>query len=192
MMPEMPLVADKRPFQLCFGVAHFDTTTGEFVTLGPDITLTEVFSFCENADPLLITAPPGADGYRWFKIDPFGGNTVTISDQNEVTINETGSICEAFNIISQPGGIIECPTILEFDVVSSEIVTIDNLDIRDTALGLDITVNAPIGDYEYVIDDITCPFGDSNIFRAITPGTHTLYVRDKMDVVLLKKLLNRI
>ena len=169
-------------FSTLLGCGPFlDTTTGEFVTLGPDITLPDVFSFCENADPLRITAPPGADGYRWFKIDPFGGNTVSISDQNEVTISETGEYyVEAFNIISQPGGVIECPTILEFDVVSSEIATIDNLDIRDTALGLDITVNASgIGDYEYAIDDINGPYQDSNVFRAIAPGTHTLFVRDK-------------
>ncbi|MEO0571249.1 MAG: T9SS type B sorting domain-containing protein [Bacteroidota bacterium] len=169
-------------FSTLLGCGPFlDTTTGEFVTLSPDITLPEVFSFCENADPLTVMAPPGADGYRWFRIDPFGGNTAMISEETEVTISETGEyFLEAFNIVSQPGGVIECPTVLEFDVVSSEIATIDNLDIRDTALGLEITVNVSgIGDYEYAIDNIDGPYQDSNVFREVTPGTHTLYVRDR-------------
>ena len=169
-------------FSTLLGCGPFlDTATGEFVTLSPDITLPEVFSFCENADPVTVTAPTGADGYRWFRVDPFGGGPSLISEQTEVTISDTGEyFLEAFNIVSQPGSIIECPTVLEFDVVSSEIATINNLDIRDTALGLEITVNASgVGDYEYAIDNIDGPYQDSNVFREVTPGTHTMYVRDK-------------
>jgi gliding motility-associated-like protein len=169
-------------FSTLLGCGPFlDVATGEFISLSPDIMLPTVFSFCENSDPLTVIAPLGADGYRWFQVDPFGGNDALISEATEITINETGEYyLEAYNVISQPGDVIECPTILEFEVVSSEIATIDGLDIRDTALGLEITVNASgIGDYEYAIDDSNGPYQDSNVFREVTPGTHTLYVRDK-------------
>ncbi len=169
-------------FSTLLGCGPFlDTTTGEFITLNPDVTLPEVFSFCENQDPLTVTAPTGADGYRWFRVDQFGGSDALISEDTEITISETGEYyLEAYSVVSQPGGVVECPTVLEFDVVSSEVATIDNLEIRDTALGLDITVLASgIGDYEYAIDDINGPYQDSNVFRNVTPGTHTIYVRDK-------------
>ena len=140
-----------------------------------------MFSFCENADPLTISAPAGADGYRWFRVGQFGGSDTLISEDLEITVSETGEYyLEAYTIVSQPGDIIECPTILEFEVVSSEVATINNLDIRDTALGLEITVQVSgIGDYEFAIDDIDGPYQDSNVFRQVTPGTHTIYVRDK-------------
>ena len=169
-------------FSTLLGCGPFlDTATGEFVTLNPDIELPEVFSFCENSDPLTITAPTGADGYRWFRVGQFGGNDELLTEQTEITINETGEYyLEAYTVVSQPGDVIECPTILEFEVVSSEVATIDGLDIRDTALGLEITVNASgIGDYEYAIDNIDGPYQDSNVFREVTPGTHAMYVRDK-------------
>jgi len=169
-------------FSTLLGCGPFlDTVTGEFVSLNPELELDEVFSFCENSDPLTISAPTGADGYRWFQVDPFGGSDDLISEDTEVTLNETGEYyLEAYNIVSQPGDVIECPTILEFEVVSSAIAVIDGLDIRETALGLEITVNASgIGDYEYAIDDINGPYQDSTIFRDVTPGTHTLYVRDR-------------
>ena len=169
-------------FSTLLGCGPFlDTATGEFVSLNPDIELPEVFSFCENADPLTISAPAGADGYRWFRVGQFGGSDTLISEDLEITVSETGEYyLEAYTIVSQPGDIIECPTILEFEVVSSEVATINNLDIRDTALGLEITVQVSgIGDYEFAIDDIDGPYQDSNVFRQVTPGTHTIYVRDK-------------
>lgn len=168
-------------FSTLLGCGPFlDPSTGEFVSLNPDITLPSVFSFCENADPQIITAPAGADGYRWFSVDPFGNESL-LSEETEISISETGNYyLEAYTIVSQPGGVIECPTILEFDVVSSEIGTINNLAVTETALGLRIEVQVTgSGDYEYAIDDINGPYQDSNVFSPVTPGGHTLYVRDK-------------
>ncbi|MDT0622144.1 T9SS type B sorting domain-containing protein [Croceitalea vernalis] len=175
------ITCGQETFSTLLGCGPFlDQDTGEFVSLNPDITLPSVFSFCENSDPLTITAPIGADGYRWVNFDEFGTQTL-LSELNEVTITQTGSYyLEAYTIISQPGGVIECPTILEFDVVSSEIATINNLVVSETALGLRIEVQVSgAGDYEYAIDDITGPYQDSNVFSAVKPGGHTLYVRDK-------------
>jgi len=168
-------------FSTLLGCGPFlDADTGEFITLNPNLEFPEVFSFCENADPLILTAPPGADGYRWFQVDEFGF-TQLLSEDTDVTIQETGEFyLEAYNNVSQTGGIIECTTQLDFSVVSSEVATIDNLIINDTALGLDITVEVSgTGDYEYAIDNIDGPYQDSNVFRGVTPGTHTIYVRDK-------------
>lgn len=172
---------EQESFSTLLGCGPFlDMNLGEFVSLSPNLEFPGIFSFCENAEPLILNAPSGADGYRWYSIDQFGNESLR-SEETEFPIEENGIFyLEAYNIISQPGGTIECPTIFDFNVVSSEIATINNLDIRDTALGLEITVNASgIGDYEYAIDDIDGPFQESNVFRNVTPGTHTIFVRDK-------------
>ena len=169
-------------FSTLLGCGPFlDTNTGEFVSLNPDIELPEVFSFCENLDPLTITAPDGADGYRWFRVGQFGGNDELISEETEIVIDEIGDYyLEGYTIISQPGGVVECTTTLDFAVVSSEVATIDNLIIEDRPLGLEVTVEASgPGDYEYAIDNIDGPYQDSNVFRDVASGTHTIYVRDK-------------
>ena len=158
----------------------FDPNVGEFVTPNPDLEFPEDFTFCENFEPLSLTAPEGADGYRWGQIDAIGNSSI-IEEGAEVTINAPGNyFLEAYNIVSASGSTIECPTILEFSVVSSEIATIDNLDIRDTATGLDITVEVSgIGDYEFAIGNIDGPYQDSNVLRGVPPGNRTIYVRDK-------------
>ncbi len=168
-------------FSTLLGCGPFlDPSTGELVTLSPDITFPNIFSFCENADPLSLEAPVGADGYRWFSVDQFGNESL-LSEETEIIISENGQFyLEAYNIISQPGDVIECPTILDFEVRTSSIATIDNLAVTETALGLRIEVQASgIGDYEYAIDDSNGPYQDSNIFSGVAPGSHTLYVRDK-------------
>lgn len=168
-------------FSTLLGCGPFlDLNTGELVTLNPEFDFPPVFSFCENEDPLVLSAPVIADGYRWFEVDPFG-NIDLVSKDRQLTIDEVGNYqLELYFIISQPGGTIECSNLADFEVVSSEIATINGLRVTDTALGLRIEVDASGGgDYEYAIDDINGPYQDSNVFNGIVPGSHMIYVRDK-------------
>ncbi len=169
-------------FSTLLGCGPFlDPSTGEFTDFSPQVTLPSVFSFCESGDTLLsIDAPEGADGYRWFNVDQFGNESL-LSEDTQITITQSGEyFLEAFNIVSQPGDVIECPTILNFEVVSSSIATINNLNVIEEGLGLRIEVQATgLGDYEYAIDDINGPYQDSNVFSGVAPGGHVLYVRDK-------------
>jgi gliding motility-associated-like protein len=159
---------------------YFDPFTGELVTLNPDLIFDSVFAFCENEGALELTAPAGAEGYRWYALNNLGAETLLVED-NTISITQNGDYrLEAYTTVSQSGSTIECPTLFDFEVVSSEIATINNLRILDTALGLQIIVEVSgNGDYEYAIDDSTGPYQDNNTFNAVTPGTHTLYVRDK-------------
>jgi gliding motility-associated-like protein len=159
---------------------YFDPFTGELVTLNPDLIFDSVFAFCENEGALELTAPAGAEGYRWYALNNLGAETLLVED-NTISITQNGDYrLEAYTTVSQSGSTIECPTLFDFEVVSSEIATINNLRILDTALGLQIIVEVSgNGDYEYAIDDSTGRYQDNNTFNAVTPGTHTLYVRDK-------------
>ena len=159
----------------------FDANTGELVTLFPEIDFPETLSFCQNEAPLVVTAPDAADGYRWYKVDQFGDESV-ISNDAEVSIFENGQYrYEAYNIASQAGsGTLECPNSQLFSVVSSEAPTIDNIDIVGQTSTIRITVDASgAGDYEYALDNINGPYQDSNVFDNVIPGVLTVYVRDK-------------
>ncbi|MCW5515970.1 T9SS type B sorting domain-containing protein [Muriicola sp. Z0-33] len=159
---------------------YLDVVTGEITTLNPEINFPDTISFCENSAPFTTSASDTADGFRWFKIDQFGNETL-ISDTADVTIMETGEYrYEAYNTVAQTGGTIECPTSKIFEVLSSEVATITDINITEGATGLRVEVLASgIGDYEYALDDTNGPYQDSRVFTNITPGSHTVYVRDK-------------
>ncbi|MFC4219603.1 T9SS type B sorting domain-containing protein [Flagellimonas marina] len=160
---------------------YLDLASGEFVTLNPGIDFPETLSFCENESPLIITSDDSADGYRWYQIDQFDNETV-ISQTQEVSIQENGRYrYEAYNLVSQSGNIIECPSTQEFTVVSSEAPVITRLRVAGNGIDqLQITVEVSgDGEYEYAVDNRDGPYSDNNTFSNLEPGTHTFYVRDK-------------
>lgn len=158
---------------------YLDTTTGEFVSLNPEITFPDTISLCSNQVPQTFTSNDVADGYRWYQIDQFGNESL-ISSTADVDLSENGMYrYEAYTNIAQSGQLIECPSTKLFEVVSSEVATINSLDSQDSGQNIRVTVNASGGgDYEYAVDDINGPYQNSNAFT-VTPGTHTFYVRDK-------------
>ena len=159
---------------------YLDLASGEFVTRNPEIDFPETLSFCENEAPLIVSSDDLADGYRWFQIDQFGGETL-ISDSDTAMINENGNYrYEAYNIISQSGNAIECVSSQDFNVVSSEIASIQRLRPKSDGVELQIAVEiSGNGAYEYAVDDPDGPYQDSNVFNGLAPGNHTFYVRDK-------------
>ncbi|NAS11262.1 T9SS type B sorting domain-containing protein [Poritiphilus flavus] len=168
-------------FTTILGCGPFiDRDTGELVTLNPEIEFPDTVSFCENTTPLVITSPDVADGFRWYKVDEFG-NEILISSTAEVSISENGEyIYEAYNEIPQATGVVECATTKTFNVVSSELATVRNVDIREVGNGLRIQVEVDgIGDYEFAIDNPEGPYQIDNVFEGISPGTHIIYIRDR-------------
>ncbi|WP_222984692.1 T9SS type B sorting domain-containing protein [Flagellimonas meishanensis] len=167
---------------------YLDLATGEFVTLNPEIDFPESLSFCEGEAPFLISSSDLADGYRWYEVDQFGNETL-LSESNSISILENGTYrYEAYNLVSQSGDIIECPSTQIFNVVSSEIATIQRLRARSDGVELQITVEATgNGNYEYAIDNEDGPYQDSNVFENVVPGTHIFYVRDKNGCGVVQK-----
>lgn len=159
---------------------YLDFDTGEYVTINPEIDFPNTISTCENEGPLTITSTDEADGFRWYQIDEFDNETL-ISSEQEVIIPENGQYrYEAYNTVNQDGNTIECPSSKIFEVVSSEIPTIESIGAENFNGNLSLTVNVSgNGDYEYAIDNIDGPYSDNNNFENIEPGNHTIYVRDK-------------
>ncbi len=168
---------------------YLDLASGEFVTLNPEIDFPETISFCENESPMIITSEDSADGYRWYQIDQFDNETV-ISQTQEVSIQENGRYrYEAYNLVSQSGNIIECPSTQEFNVVSSEAPVINRLNVSGIGVDrLQVTVDVSgNGDYEYAVDNQDGPYSDNNTFTNLEPGTHTFYVKDKNGCGIAEK-----
>ncbi|MGB3149643.1 MAG: T9SS type B sorting domain-containing protein [Maribacter sp.] len=159
---------------------YFDAITGELTFINPEIDFPDEIGICLNEDSTIITATDTAEGYRWFRLGP-GSSETLISSSATVDLTEPGQyIYEAYNTVSQSGVTIECPTIKEFNVVISEAPTIDDVFVTEDGNDIRIeTTVSGIGSYEYALDDIDGSYQDSNVFNNISPGTHTIYVRDK-------------
>ncbi|HKL89955.1 MAG TPA: T9SS type B sorting domain-containing protein [Allomuricauda sp.] len=167
---------------------YLDFDTGEYVTINPEIDFPDTISTCENEGSLTIVSTDEAEGFRWYRIDQFGNETL-ISSNREVTITENGQYrYEAYNTVNQSGNTIECPSSKIFEVVSSEIPTIDGIRPESFNGNLSLVVNVSgNGDYEYAIDNIDGPYTDNNTFENIAPGNHTIYVRDKNGCGIAEK-----
>lgn len=157
----------------------YDEDTGELIYLGPEITLPDIVGICENSIPTRIEAPDEATGYRWYKI-PLNAPEILISEESFVELSEVGLYrYEPYNIIDQDGVTIECVSSKEFRTEKSSIATIDFLAKDQSGDLFVVTVEVSgIGDYEYALNR-EGPYQDENVFRNLTQGTYTVFVRDK-------------
>jgi len=74
----------------------------------------------------------------------------------------------------------ECKLTKMISVVTSNFPTIQNIDVIDDSENNMITVEITgDGDYEYALDDKNGEYQDENLFQNVSPGIHTVFVRDK-------------
>ncbi len=158
---------------------YYDPLTGELVVLNPDITFPDTVGICQNGSRNVISATDEADGYRWYSLD-LDGNESLISTEANVSLDQTGEyIYEIYDIVEGSGGTIECSSSKVFRVEESTIATIENVRVTEMFDGLNFEIIVEgNGNYEFAMDDSEGPYQASNIFGGITPGTHTVYVRD--------------
>lgn len=158
----------------------FNSITGEFVDLAPEINMPDSYGLCKNELPFIVTSTDVAEGYRWYQVD-INDNETLLSMNNTVEIVAEGRYkYEAYNTASQSGTTIECANSQIFTVASSEKAIDLSLNVTGQNGTLDIVVqNSGIGNYEYAIDDSNGPFQDNPNFGNIDLGLHVFYVRDK-------------
>lgn len=158
---------------------YFDSVSGELVTHNPEINLPDVIPICSGELPSTYSTMDLADGFRWFKIDQFGNETL-ISDSPNVDFTDSGDYrYEAYTIISQLGDNIECPTTKLFRVESSGIATITSIQVSEQVNDVNIEINVEgDGDYEFSLNS-DGPYQSSNTFQNIPKGQIRVFVRDK-------------
>ncbi|TDQ29233.1 T9SS type B sorting domain-containing protein [Zeaxanthinibacter enoshimensis] len=170
---------------------YLDPASGELVTLNPVLSLPDTISFCENEAPWVLEAPDQADGFRWYQ-EGSDGQYRVISDTREVTLSGTGMYrYEAYNLSNDPVEPASCPSFKEFEVVSSELPTITNLDLQEDGENIRIRIEVSgSGNYEYSLDSPDGPFQDNPLFTGVTPGSYTVYVRDRNGCGIVSARLN--
>ena len=158
---------------------YFDSTIGGTVSNQPTLTFPSVVGICKDNLPRIVTSEDEADGFRWYKINADGSESL-ISQTAQVSLQEIGSYrYEAYNNIPQAVGSIECEISSHFEVVLSESPIITQIDVLKGAETRDFTVlTEGIGTYEFALDNPEGPYQESNIFTDIVGDRHTVYVKD--------------
>ncbi len=180
---------EQQSFSTGFGCGpFFDPDSGELVTLYPEIDFPDSVSFCRNEAPLNLTANETADGYRWFRIEA-SGDEMLLSETASVALVENGDYrLEIYNTVPQSEGQLECSSSKIFKVVSSEVATIENVNVTNqgNSLSLDIAVSGS-GSYEYALDNAEGPYQEGSVFANVPTGSHIVYVRDRNGCGIVEK-----
>ena len=158
----------------------------------PTINIPDTVALCEGRESAILESLDRARGYRWFKINNDGTETL-LSETNQLTYSETGQYkVELYNTVTEFGATIECPNTKIFNVVSSEIPTIESVATTRESSGLQIVVEVSgNGDYEYALDSIDFGYQDSPRFNDVPPKEHIIYVRDKNGCGIAERILEK-
>ncbi|MDF4202412.1 T9SS type B sorting domain-containing protein [Maribacter sp. SA7] len=171
---------------------YFDPVSGELLVLNPELSFPDSVSICTDNEFNVITATDEADGYRWYKLDERGNETL-LSTTAEVSIDEEGKyIHEAYVNIEESGRTFECSSSKMFEVKISQIPEIADVKVQITANSLNYEIfTTTTGNYEYAIDNKEGPYQDTNRFTNLSLQNHTIYVRDKDGCGLATKFVEQ-
>jgi gliding motility-associated-like protein len=171
---------------------YFDPSSGELKVLNPEITFPDTVTICLNSESNLISATDQADGYRWFKVDGAGNETL-LSSSSDVSISEVGNyVYEAFLVFEDSGSSFECSSSKSFVVEASQAPVIKNILVTNLANTSNYEVlTTGSGSFEYALDNENGPYQDSNRFNGITLENHTIYVRDKGGCGIVNQLIEQ-
>ncbi len=165
-------------FSTILGCGPFFDTDGNLIDLSPELNFPASVGICGN-EGTTVRAEDQADGYRWWRIPPFGRDEF-LTDGPEVDIQEAGEYrLEIYNNISGADGDFECRSEQIFTVTESEAPVIERTDVQLGAGVIDIEViTSGSGDYEYALSE-EGPYQDSNRFTDLPIDNYRVFVRDK-------------
>lgn len=151
-------------------------STVELVVLRkPELMSDETVIYCNNSFPDTITLSGGVINdvpnnyyYEWF----FNGNPTGVTTMFN-DINEVGTYTV---IVTNTNG---CSDSRIITVSPSNVATIDNILISDAVSNNTVTINVSgEGDYEFALDNAFGFYQTDNMFLNVSPGFHTVFVRD--------------
>ncbi len=156
----------------CYGIgAHLALTvmpTPEF-----KVNPSAILCWEEGSVTLEIFEPDDSYRYEWTKNGEFVGNTRSLEvkyggEYKVVAISTYG--CRSI------------PRTINVREVNIAKVTMDDIVIKDSGDSGTITIkdqNLGLGDYEYAIDSKEGAYHSQPFFQDVSPGIHTLYIREK-------------
>ena len=150
----------------CYGINELELTVFKLPQLEED----DQTFFCidSNSDPVILNSGvignPSDYSYVWSSGETTEDIEISQGGIYTVTVTNTNSCSQSKSIT----------------VVNSNIATIETIAINDVSSNNTISIVATgEGDYEYALDNINGPYQDDTTFYDVSPGFHTVYVRDK-------------
>jgi gliding motility-associated-like protein len=150
----------------CYGINELELTVFKLPQLEED----DQTFFCidSNSDPVILNSGvignPSDYSYVWSSGETTEDIEISQGGTYTVTVTNTNSCSQSKSIT----------------VVNSNIATIETIAINDVSSNNTIYIVATgEGDYEYALDNINGPYQDDTTFYDVSPGFHTVYVRDK-------------
>ncbi|MGB2385971.1 MAG: T9SS type B sorting domain-containing protein [Flavobacteriaceae bacterium] len=150
----------------CYGINELELTVFKLPQLEED----DQTFFCidSNSDPVILNSGvignPSDYSYVWSSGETTEDIEISQGGTYTVTVTNTNNCSQSKSIT----------------VVNSNIATIETIDINDVSSNNTISIVATgEGDYEYALDNINGPYQDDTTFYDVSPGFHTVYVRDK-------------
>ena len=150
----------------CYGINELELTVFKLPQLEED----DQTFFCidSNSDPVILNSGvignPSDYSYVWSSGETTEDIEISQGGTYTVTVTNTNSCSQSKSIT----------------VVNSNIATIETIDINDVSSNNTISIVATgEGDYEYALDNSNGPYQDDTTFYDVSPGFHTVYVRDK-------------
>ncbi len=136
----------------------------------PNLTDYEEVYYCLNSFPDTITLDGGI-------IDDIPNNYAYDWSTGETTINiEVNQIGTYTVFVTRPAGCTNRRTIV---VLPSSTAVIETIEVEDASENNVVTVLVSgDGEYVYALDDENGPYQESNIFQSVSPGIHTVYIKD--------------
>lgn len=149
------------------------TTINLIVNNSSQLLPDETISYCLNSYPQTINIDSGLlngsgnnPTYEWFY-----NNQLLNENTTSISVNQTGTYRV---VVSFSNG---CSTSRDITVISSNIATIEQIDIQQATENNTVTVSVSgEGNYQYALD--VPIFHDSNTFSNVKPGFHMIYVLD--------------
>ncbi|MDM9630799.1 T9SS type B sorting domain-containing protein [Robiginitalea aurantiaca] len=172
------LNCEQTNFSTILGCGPYFDAGGNLIDLSPPLNFPPAIGICGEGDSTVRAEDP-ADGYRWYRIPPFGREEL-LAEGPEFEVPETGEYrLEIYNNISGPDGNFECRSEQVFTVTQSEVAVVERTDVQLGAgvITIEVIVSGS-GDYEYALDE-GGPYQDSNRFVNLPIDNYRVYVRDK-------------
>ncbi|AXT20803.1 gliding motility-associated C-terminal domain-containing protein [Flavobacteriaceae bacterium AU392] len=162
----------------CFGINQLELIVNEL----PNIEIESEAIYCINFFPETITL---SNGILEGNPEDFTYLWSTGETTPEIQVNEIGIFTVTITNENM------CSKLRTINVVPSNIATFENISVTDVSENNTITITVSgDGDYEYALDDINGPYQNENVFENVTPGIHTVYVRDRNNCGIVEDLVS--
>ena len=162
----------------CYGINTVQLVVYEL----PKVQTSEEFIYCLNEYPSTITLNAGLLNGAF---NEFYYNWSTGQTTSEIQINVPGTYSV---IVTNTNG---CSKTRTLTILPSSSATIEVVDVFDGVENNSVTINVSgEGNYEYALDDELNGYQDSNLFSMVSPGFHTVYIRDKNGCGIVEKTIS--